>query len=116
MFKVKKILFEYIGYTSFYILTCLSLLLLLLLLAEKANVSRRVDAEGQDNASHRSEEEDETDEEGQEKEEEEEEEEMEEEEEKKEEESGAGTTKKTVPGTCAVCRTWVAIGLCIELY
>ena len=84
------------------------MLLLLLLLADKASVSHGVDAEGQDNASHRSEEEEETDEEGREKEEEE----MEEE----EEESGAGTTKKTVPGTGAVCRTGLAIGLCIELY
>ena len=96
----------------------------MLLLADKASVSRGVDAEGQDNASHRGEEEEETDEEGQEKEEEEMEEEEEEkkeqqeeeEEEMEEEESGAGTTKKTVPGTGAVCRTGLAIGLCIELY
>ena len=85
------------------------MLLLLLLLADKASVSRGVDAEGQDNASHRSEEEEETDEE-----------EIEEEEEEKkqeeEEESGAGTTKKTAPGTGAVCRPGLAIGLCIELY
>ena len=40
----------------------------------------------------------------------------EEEMEEEEEESGAGTTKKTVPGTGAVCRTGLAIGLCIELY
>ena len=73
------------------------MLLLLLLLADKASVSHGVDAEGQDNASHRSEEEEETDEEGQEKEEE-------------EEESGA------VPGTGAVYRTGLAIGLCTELY
>ena len=83
-------------------------MLLLLLLLEKASVIHGVDSEGQVNASHRSEEEEETDEEGQEKEEEE----MEEE----EEESGAGTTKKTVPGTDAVCRTGLAIRLCIELY
>ncbi|KAL7371130.1 hypothetical protein ABVT39_019778 [Epinephelus coioides] len=67
-------------------------------LADKTSVSRGVDAEGQDNASHRSEEkEEETDEEGQEKEEEEMEEEVEEKKEEEEEEkreSGAGTAKK----------------------
>ena len=34
--------------------------------------------------------------------------------EEEEEESEEGATKKTVPG--AVCRTGLAIGLCIELY
>lgn len=74
------------------------MLLLSLLLADKASVS------------YRSEEEEETDEEGQEKE-------MEEDEQKEEmEESGAGTTRKTVPGTGAVCRTGLAIGFCLELH
>ena len=68
----------------------------MLLLADKGSVSHGVDGEGQDNASHRSEEEEE-------------EEEMEEEKEEKEEDSGTGTTKKTVPGTGAVCRTGLHI-------
>ena len=105
----------------------------MLLLADKASVSRGVDAEGQDNASHRGEEEEETDEEGQEKEEEEmeeeeeekkeqqeeEEEEMEEEEEEKkeqqeeeeeemeEEESGAGTTKENSARYGCSVQDWV---------
>ena len=86
------------------------MLLLLLLLADKASVSCGVDAEGQDNASHRSEEEEETGEEGQEKEEEE----MEEEEEK---ESGAGATKikNSARYRCSV-QDWDRTGLCIALY
>ena len=61
--------------------------------------------EGQDKGSHWSEEEEETDEEGQEE---------EEEEEKEKEEEEQEPQKKT--GTGAVCRTGLAIGLCIELY
>ena len=73
------------------------MLLLLLLLTDKASVSRGVDAEGQDNVSHGSEEEEKTDVEGQEEEEEE-------------------PPKKKQAGTGTVCRTGLAIGLCIELY
>ena len=86
----------------------------MLLLADKASVSRGVDAEGQDNASHRGEEEEETDEEGQEKEEEEMEEEeeekkeqQEEEEEMEEEESGAGTTKENSARYGCSVQDWV---------
>ncbi|KAL7393420.1 hypothetical protein ABVT39_010649 [Epinephelus coioides] len=101
---------------------------LLVNFADKASVSCGVDAEGQDNASHRTEEEEETDEEGQEKEEEDMEEEVEErkeEEEEEKEESGAGTTKKTVPecdyinarACCSKLNKWVIpemVGQCLS--
>lgn len=65
--------------------------MLLLPLPDKVRVSSGADAEGEDNASHRSEEE-KTDEEV---------------EEQEKEENGAGATKKTVHGYCCSVQDWV---------